>query len=170
MKPIERNCFFMRRTTLSEDEFDEEAAPLFIKIPIDFMMPSVNQIALLTMLGEYYGADGYMLVDSLEENKFTGDVRLVPFGISANITLLITSTFSDGVEMIVGLITQCGEFALGFFDGNDMVIPVLDKEISRILELETSEKVQEAHNDFLRSIDCEDCKEQIYIPNVLYQT
>lgn len=159
-------CYFMRRTTLSFDEYDEEAEPVFIKIPVELMAPSYDQCVLLGVLGGYYNVDPYIIIDSIEEKY--GKVSIVPFGIRANITLLITSCYEDNVEFITGLVTPHGEFALGFFDGNQMILPIMDNSIAEELGLRLSKEVLEAHNDFLKSIDCGDCDERVYVPNALY--
>lgn len=162
-------CYFMRRTTLSEDEFDEEAEPVFIKIPAKMMSPPRDLCLLMGILGGYYAVDGYILIDSIEESEF--EITIEPYGVMANITLLITSRFKDeDLEVITGIITPYGEFALAFFDDNIMVSPVIDKCIAKELGLTVSEEVLVAHNDFLKSIDCDDCEEKVYIPMALYGT
>ena len=114
--------YFMRRMTLSDDEYDDEAEPIFIKIPVELMTPSLDQCILLGILGEYYAVDAYILIDAIEEDATCpGKIAITPFGLVSNITLLLASSFEDGVEVITGLITPYGEFALGFFDGNQMV-------------------------------------------------
>ncbi len=160
--------YFMRRTTLSFDEDDEDAEPIFIKIPVDILSPSLDQCALLGVLSGYYAADPYIIIDTLvEDMPEYGKISLVPFGVTSNVTLLITSC-EEGLEVISGLITPMGEFELGFFDGNQMVLPIMDNDITEELGLRISEEVLVAHNDFLRSIDCEDCEERVYVPIALY--
>ena len=163
------HSYFMRRMTLSDDEYDAEAEPIFIKIPVELMAPSLDQCILLGILGEYYAVDAYILIDAIEEDATCpGKIAITPFGLVSNITLLLTSSFEDGVEVITGLITPYGEFALGFFDGNQMISPIIDDNLIKSLRLKTSDEVQAAHNDFLESIKCSDCEEHVYIPNALY--
>ena len=163
------DCYFMRRMTLSDDEYDEEAEPIFIKIPVSLLAPSMDQCILLGVLSGYYAVDAYILIDSIEENYLDqSQVTIIPFGVVTNITLLITSEFEDGVEAITGIITPYGEFALGFFDGNQMISPIMDDYLAEELGLKASMEVQAAHNDFLKSIECDDCEEKVYIPNALY--
>ena len=163
------HSYFMRRMTLSDDEYDDEAEPIFIKIPVELMAPSLDQCILLEVLSEYYAVDAYILIDNIEEDATCpGKIAITPFGLVSNITLLLTSSFENGVEVITGLITPYGEFALGFFDGNQMVSPIVDDNLIRSLRLKASDEIQAAHNDFLESIECSDCRERVYIPNVLY--
>ena len=160
--------YFMRRTTLSSEEYDEDVALVYIKIPANILMPDLDQCIILGVLDGYYAVDTYILVDSCEEDMMEyGKFNLVPFGIAANITLLITRRYEDGVEEIMGLITPLGEFALGFFDGNQTVAPILDEYVAEELGLSLSEEILELHNDFLKSIECDD-DERVYIPKKLY--
>ena len=161
--------YFMRRITLSFDEEDEDAAPVFIKIPADLLAPSFDQCVLLGVLDGYYSTDTYILLDALEEDIMDQEkVNVIPFGVATNITLLVTLCYEDGLEEIIGLITPLGEFELGFFDGNQKISPILDDYIAKELGLKLSTEVLELHNDFLRSIECDDYNEKVYIPNALY--
>lgn len=169
------DCYFMRRLVLTdegEDDEDyeaaiEEVAPIFIKIPVSMLAPSLDQCMLLGILGGYYAVDVYILIDSIEENY--EEIIIEPYGIRTNITLLITSRFEDeDVEVITGITTPYGEFALGFFDGNQMVSPIMDDYLAKELGLKVSKEALEKHNEFLESIECDDCEECVYVPNALY--
>lgn len=163
--------YYLRRVVLPPDEFDESdnGIELYIRIPTA-LAPELfpDQEAILTILDQYYEADGYLMIDDITELA-DGRIYVEVFGITSNISLLVTAKCEyDGSEEIIGMITPYGEFALGFISGNEMVFPTLDDGIREALDLKPSKEVTVAHNQFLESIDCPDCNEYVYIPQALY--
>ena len=162
-----KDSYFMRVFYWDWDV--EGLAPVLIKIPLALLSPSREMMRLLIALENFYNVDCYLVIEEIEEDYSSNTIGFYPCGVVTSETLIVTTILDDDTEAVCGMTSYNGEYEILSFDkGKDLVVLTADEHLADYLDLEYLEEVTDLHRQYLESIDCDDCDENVYFPNALY--